>query len=130
MLVDTSGLICLFDRDDAQHEDARVFFRSAPKRLISNYVLAEFVPLGQVRGYKRADILTFTLRLARNPLVEVTWVDAEFHREAMNLLQSRLNKTYSVCDAISFLMMEQHNITEALTTDHHFEQAGFHKLLR
>jgi predicted nucleic acid-binding protein len=83
-----------------------------------------------VRGYKRADILTFGLRLALNPLVEVTWVDAEFHREAMNLLQSRLDETYSVCDAVSFLMMEQRNLTEALTTDHHFEQAGFRKLLR
>ncbi|HLV81878.1 MAG TPA: hypothetical protein VKT32_16440 [Chthonomonadaceae bacterium] len=75
-------------------------------------------------------MLMFALRLAQNPLVEVTWVDAEFHSEAMRLLQSRLDKTYSVCDAVSFLMMEQHNVEEALTTDHHFEQAGFRKLLR
>lgn len=47
----------------------------------------------------------------------------------MNLLQVRLDKTYSLCDAISFVLMREHGIQEALTTDHHFEQEGFRRLL-
>ncbi|MFM7787585.1 MAG: VapC toxin family PIN domain ribonuclease, partial [Microcystis panniformis] len=51
------------------------------------------------------------------------------HRAAVKLLMARQDKTYSLCDAVSFLLMRQFNINEALTTDRHFEQEGFHRLL-
>jgi len=44
--------------------------------------------------------------------------------------RQRLDKTYSLCDAVSFVLMRQYGYTEALTTDHHFEQEGFHRLLQ
>ena len=40
------------------------------------------------------------------------------------------DKTYSLCDAVSFLLMRERGITEALTTDRHFEQEGFVRLLQ
>jgi len=46
------------------------------------------------------------------------------------LLQNRQDKTYSLCDAVSFLLMRERKITEALTTDIHFEQEGFIRLLK
>jgi len=63
------------------------------------------------------------------PLVEVVWVDETLHRAALTLLQARLDKAYSLCDAVSFVLMQHHGITEALTTDHHFAQEGFVRLL-
>jgi predicted nucleic acid-binding protein len=45
-------------------------------------------------------------------------------------LLRRLDKDYSLCDAVSFIIMESEGITEAHTTDHHFEQEGFVRLLR
>ena len=39
------------------------------------------------------------------------------------------HKSYSLCDAISFALMRDNDITEAHTTDHHFEQEGFVRLL-
>ncbi|HAH56357.1 MAG TPA: hypothetical protein DCM02_14015 [Flavobacterium sp.] len=39
-------------------------------------------------------------------------------------------KTYSLCDSVSFIVMREQGITEALTTDRHFEQEGFNRLLR
>ena len=43
--------------------------------------------------------------------------------------KARPDKTYSLCDAISFVLMRRQGIQEALTTDRHFEQEGFRKLL-
>ena len=60
----------------------------------------------------------------------MVYVDEELHRAAVDLLSRRLDKTYSLCDAVSFILMERRGLREALTTDHHFEQAGFVRLLR
>jgi predicted nucleic acid-binding protein len=69
-------------------------------------------------------------RLVKNADVHVWWVTEEDHRRGMQLLRARPDKTYSLCDAVSFELMRQHGITEALTTDRHFEQEGFTRLLR
>lgn len=130
MLLDTSGLLCYHHRNESQHTDAVTFFEAAPVRLTHNYVLAEFVPLCQTRGLNRVEALVFAADLLDDPLVEVVWVDEALHRSAMVLLKRQVDKTYSLCDAVSFLLMEQYGITEALTTDHHFEQAGFARLLK
>ena len=59
-----------------------------------------------------------------NPAIEVTWVDEDQHRTALSFLQERLDKSYSLCDAVRFLLMRERGITEALTTDRHFDQEG------
>ena len=70
------------------------------------------------------------MAITDNPLVEVVWVDEALHRRAQAYLERRLDKRYSLCDAISFLLMQEYGIAQALTTDHHFEQAGLQRLLR
>ncbi len=77
----------------------------------------------------RVAALTFMRDLVENPDIDTVWVDETLHREAMALLMARLDKTYSLCDAVSFILMRQRHCTEALTTDHHFEQEGFQRLL-
>jgi uncharacterized protein len=47
----------------------------------------------------------------------------------MELFGDRPDKDWSLTDCISFIVMEERRITEALTGDHHFEQAGFRALL-
>jgi uncharacterized protein len=63
-----------------------------------------------------------------HPEVEVIWAGEELTRQAMTLLENRLDKKYSLCDAVSFVIMLRRGMTEALTTDHHFEQEGFKRL--
>lgn len=46
------------------------------------------------------------------------------------MLKTRSDKTYSLCDAASFILMREYEIVEALTTDKHFEQEGFVRLLK
>lgn len=129
MLLDTSGLLCFFDDKDFRHNKAVSFIESANTRLTTNYVLAELIPLCETRGLNRKRTLEFVETLVKNPLVEIVWVDEELHNQAFALLQKRLDKTYSLCDAVSFIIMGERGILEALTTDKHFEQEGFIKLL-
>jgi predicted nucleic acid-binding protein len=129
MLLDTSGLLCCFDADEARHKGAIGLYAAATVRLTHNYVLAELVALTQARGLPRAASLAFVAEVARDAEVEVAWIDVSLHDEALRLLQTQLDKTYSLCDAISFLLMRERGIHDALTTDRHFEQAGFQRLL-
>lgn len=130
MLLDTSGVVCCFDATEPRHSDAMTFLDAAAVRLTHNYVLAEFVALAHARKLPRPLALAFVTAVMENPDIEVHWVDEELHGAALALLRAQLDKSYSLCDAVSFVLMRQRGITEALTTDHHFEQAGFVRLLR
>ena len=55
--------------------------------------------------------------------------DALFHR-GVEFYAQRPDKDWSLTDCISFVVMEERGIREALTGDHHFEQAGFAALLK
>lgn len=129
MLLDTSGLLCLLHRAEPFHEEAVAAYQTTHTRLIHSYILAEFIPLAQVRGLPRTTTLTFTSDLLEHPDIETVWVDESLHRAALALLLEHPDKTYSLCDAVSFVLMRQRNITETLTTDRHFEQEGFRRLL-
>ncbi len=130
MLLDTSGLFSYHDRRDARHGDAVTFFDTASVRITHSYVLAEFVPLCYTRALDRMGALSFVTDLLDNPHVEVVWVDQVLHRVALAFLRSRLDKDYSLCDAVSFLLMRYRGLSEALTTDRHFSQEGFQRLLK
>ncbi|MBX3277587.1 MAG: type II toxin-antitoxin system VapC family toxin [Acidobacteria bacterium] len=129
MLLDTSGLFALLHRDEPQHQQAVALYAQARRRLTHNYVLAELLPLALMRGLARYLVLEFSLRTLEDEEIEVVWVDEGAHRWALDLLQARRDKTYSLCDAVSFVLMREHGITEALTTDKHFVQEGFTRLL-
>lgn len=129
LLLDTSGLLCLLDKEDFRHAKAAQIFNQRGNLITTNYVLSEFIPLSNVRGLRRADSLNFLIDLCNLPRLEIIWVQNIIHAQAMNLLAKRLDKNYSLCDAVSFVVMREREITETLTTDKHFEQEGFVKLL-
>jgi len=82
-----------------------------------------------VRGLDRGKAIAFVRDLIESDMVQVVWVDRELHRVAVNFLDNRPDKTYSLCDAVSFVVMRLQGVQEALTTDRHFEQEGFVRLL-
>lgn len=128
MLLDSSGLMCLLDKRERRHTDAVSSYRTSGRHLIHNYVLAEFIALTIARRVPKARALEFISTLLDS--VEVVWVDESLHQAGVDLLQARLDKEWSLCDAVSFIVMRRWNETGALTTDHHFEQAGFVRLLQ
>lgn len=129
MLLDTSGLLCLYHRAEPLHEQARVAYKYAELRFTHSYILAEFVALANARRLPRLASLTFLTDLVDNPDIETVWVDKEVHQAATALLFARLDKAYSLCDAVSFVLMRRRAMLRALTTDRHFVQEGFERLL-
>ena len=95
-----------------------------------NYILAGYVALAHARGLPRQAVLSFVADLQDNTAVRVIYVSEALHRAALTHLQQRLDKDWSLCDAVSFLLMAQHGMQDALSTDHHFDQAGFVPLLK
>ena len=129
MLIDTSGWLCLYHNDEPEHREAVKIYNSAKIRITTSYILAEFVPLAQVRGFPRAKNLKFSQRILDSAEIEIIWIDENLHRRAVALMMERADKNYSLCDAASFVIMRMRGITESLTTDKHFRQEGFTRLL-
>jgi hypothetical protein len=130
VLLDTSGFLCYLHRNEPQHQQAVQLLNSAKGSLTHSYVLAELIALALIRRIPRPVVLAFMMDMLDNPENEKVWVDEQLHREGMKLLIDRQDKTYSLCDAVSFVLMRQRGKTEALTTDRHFEQEGFIRLLQ
>jgi predicted nucleic acid-binding protein len=107
MLLDTSGLLCLVSLDEPHHRSATQLYKEASNRVIHNYVLDEFVSLAHARKLNREVSLAYSASWFVSPKVEIIWVDERLHRAALSLLQARLDKTYSLCDAVSFVIMRE-----------------------
>jgi uncharacterized protein len=129
MLLDTSGLFHLMNTTEPRHAEARDLYIAAPIRITHSYVLAELVALATSRRVDQNRLLDFIDELLNEPEVEFHWIGEAMVRAAIDLLERRRDKVYSLCDAISFVLMRVRNVSEALTTDHHFEQEGFRRLL-
>jgi len=105
-------------------------FDAAVSMLTHSYVLAEFVPLASTRRLPRPSVMQFVHDLQNSGMIDVVYIGEQLHRAAVGMLQNRLDKQWSLCDATSFLLMDLYGETQSLTTDHHFEQAGFIRLLK
>ena len=63
-------------------------------------------------------------------MFEVVGLDPKVQQAGFDLYESRLDKDWSLTDCVSFAVMTQRGLTEALTADHHFEQAGFRAMFK
>src|SRR5438128_797441 len=125
MLIDTSGWYCVLVEEDRLHETAASHYKNARRRLTHSFVIDELVSLCDSRRFPRTRTLEFISELLNDPDISIIWVDESLTLEAFDLLRNRLDKRWSLCDAVSFVLMTYNKINVGLTTDHHFEQAGF-----
>lgn len=135
LFADTSGLGNLIDPTQPHHMMAAGLYRALRRQnqriVTTNYILTELVALlTSPLRIPRALIIEFIEGLVASPFVEVVHIDPTLHEQAWHLLKSRPDKEWSLVDCASFVVMQQRGLTEALTTDHHFEQAGFVRLLK
>ena len=130
IFLDTSGLFACCATSEPHSKEARRLFEQSSAKLTHSYVLSELITLASARGFARLPIYLFVGELLAHPQVTTIWVNEPLHLAAMDLLEHRADKSYSLCDAVSFVLMAKHNATDALTSDYHFEQEGFRRLLQ
>lgn len=133
---DASYWLALIDENDPYHYIAAEYFsllslenaRVVTTQLVLNEVLA---PRSGTTPERRQNAISLVDRILLNPRVHIVPQSPDQFEEALQLLRARaLDKEWSITDCASFLVMERFNIWEALTSDHHFEQAGFTAMLR
>jgi len=78
----------------------------------------------------RAAAIQLLESLETDPSVEVVSLTDSLYRLAFSLFKQREDKEWGLVDCISFIVMQERGITDALTADAHFQQAGFRALLR
>ena len=77
---------------------------------------------------RRRSTHQFLERLTTQPSTTIITADQEWYAKGMDLYGARPDKDWSLTDCISFAAMAEFGLTDALTGDHHFEQAGFRAL--
>jgi predicted nucleic acid-binding protein len=68
--------------------------------------------------------------LENDATVDIVETTREHYLRAFQLFQDRADKDWGMIDCMSFIVMGDLGLTEALTADVHFQQAGFTPLLR
>jgi len=135
LFCDTSGWGHLVDSTHAYHTLATSLYRAAREQnrkiITTNYIITELVALfTSPLRVPRLTTIGFVESLQTSPLIDIVHIDPTMHRQAWELLAGRQDKDWSLGDCASFAVMRERNITDALTTDRNFEQAGFIRLLR
>ncbi|MFM9904051.1 MAG: type II toxin-antitoxin system VapC family toxin [Pyrinomonadaceae bacterium] len=128
--VDTFYVVALINVRDEFHEKANELVDVYDKTplLITDAVLLE-IGNSLAREYKPEAIEIFE-EFFSSPDIEIVRLDETLLHKAFDLYKTQTDKTYGMVDCISFVVMREHGITDALTHDRHFVQAGFRALMR
>lgn len=130
VFTDTSFYIALLNPRDEGHDRAEDFARQfRGQQVTTDFVLIE-VGNWLSRSGDRALFVSLLEQLQADPNAFILAASRELFRAGCELYRRRGDKDWSMTDSISFTVMEAEGLTEALTADHHFEQAGFKVLLK
>lgn len=130
VFADTSYYVALLGSTDAHHQSGVAW----SERLLGRIVVAEHVIVesgSALSGVQdRALYVPFVEELLKDSATIYVPSSATLLRQGLTLFGDRPDKDWSLVDCISFVVMKQRRLKEALTADRHFVQAGFRALLR
>jgi predicted nucleic acid-binding protein len=132
IFVDTSGFYALLIKADNRHRTAVAILRDAQKRkrrfLTTDHVLDETATLLKARGHVHL-LGAFFDRVLKSQVCRVEWTDATRFHEAQAFFLKHADQDWSFTDCLSFRIMKELHLNDALTKDGHFSAAGFVVLL-
>ena len=133
VFLDTAYAIALSSPNDRYHQKAlQLAFEldAANSRLTTTR--AVLLEIGNALAKQRyRDAASQLLEaLESDPQVEIVPLAEQLYARALQLYRERPDKEWGLTDCVSFVVMQDRGITEALTADEHFQQTGFRVLLR
>jgi len=130
LFLDTAYVLALLNPNDIYHKKAKALLPSihlAQEVWITEAVLIEIG--NALARSNRSAAVAFINSCYTTPNINVVSMDSLLLQRAIELYNNREDKEWGLTDCISFIVMEDHGLMEALTTDEHFQQAGFQALL-
>ena len=133
VFVDTAAWIALINLDDDLNQQANEVKKKLQQDncslVTSDFVFLEVADALTAPLIRRRTI-NFIDRLKNLSGLEVVSINQSLLDAGWQLYSQRLDKDWGLTDCISFVIMQQLQITLAFTADKHFEQAGFTRLLK
>ena len=131
VLFDTSGFFALMDERDPVHRKAKAWIEAQRHRLrpmTTEWIIGETCTLLVAR--KRPHLVGRFLDYVESSMaLLILNPDETLLASAKRLIRRQADQGYSFVDCLSFCVMRERQIVEALTTDEHFRKAGFSPLL-
>lgn len=130
VFADAFYFVARLNRRDQHHDRVLKFSRDFRASLITtDWVLME-VADALAESECRGRVREFILHLRGHPACEIVPATREGLDRALDLYHQHADKDWTLTDCVSFVTMRERSVTDALTGDHHFEQAGFTALLK
>ena len=130
LFADTFFFLALLNASDEAHERAKTACSQPDQRLVTTAWIINEVADGLARVTNRAGVISFLNALKNDPEMEIIVPSRELLEAGIDLYSRHSDKEWTLTDCISFVAMKEERISEALTGDPHFEQAGFKALLK
>lgn len=128
--ADAFFFIALINERDKAHAAAKaVVSQYDLEPVTTDFVLLEVADALSAPAH-RAKTVALIQELQRSGPETLVRVSRPLLEQAFELYRARPDKSWSLTDCTSFVVMQDMGITEALTGDAHFEQAGFRAVLR
>lgn len=130
VFADAFYFVARLNRRDQHHERVLKFSRDFRARMLtSDWVLME-VADALAESESRSRVRDFILHLRQSAACEIVPANRELLDQALEFYHQHIDKEWTLTDCVSFVIMRARNVTNALTGDKHFEQAGFTALLK
>src|SRR5262245_40567734 len=123
--VDTYFYLALLNPRDAAHEEVTAVAATLLGKLVTTESVLTEVGDALSAPSDRPRFLALIELLGAGPDVEIVTVTSELFRQGVELYRHRPDKGWSLTDCISFVVMQERGVRDALTADQHFAQAGF-----
>ncbi len=131
--LDSSYAIALSAPTDQYHQRAVELAEQIENnavRLVTTRAVALEIGNALAKQRHRGAAISLLSALEADPNIEVVPLSDLLYKQAFELYQQRPDKEWGMTDCVSFVLMQDRGLTDALTADDHFRQAGFRALLR
>lgn len=132
VFLDSAYAIALSAVTDQYHQKAEILagqIETSGNSLITTRAVVMEIGNALAKNRYRNAAIELLNSLEEDPNVEIVPLSEELYKRSLKLYRERADKEWGITDCISFVVMQDNGLTDALTTDAHFKQAGFRAML-